>query len=655
MAEYIVGQDMKGKVSFSRKEVRINFDWGTLLPIGGSNAEPYKSFSHDNFSVRFTGKLIPRFTEPYTFVVRSDGDVTLSIKDPSGTLKSLPLTPLATTQTEVSSGKKICSQIVPLQSGRPYDLVLEYHHKTGPASCALSWSSPSTPEEVIDPVIEQGLNLTSYASVLWADDTKSHRWAEKDVFDEKGDLKTSAGNYLFIESNLGSKGTYAVTFTGKADIGIRLFTGKLFVDGTEYKTIPAGGPGYDATKNQTHFQIESDTDTGNFYLSFANAFRDAAGTIPGVTNLHIMRPVDIGSNQAPPDDTLIYPPMKRMIPYFTAIRWLQSANNASTGHWADRTLPGEIWFSRPDLGLPAPAPSGLGGENWESLVMCANETGRDLYLTIPMTADDDYFRKIAQLLRYGSDGVNPYTQTTANPKYPPLNPNLRVYYEVGNEIWNWAFKSTQDCRTISEAAVKNNTEEGQIINYDGKANYRRFHAVRTVKASNIFREVFGDAAIGPRIRPLIEFQYTNAQDTAEISYGFMDDYYNNADGAHVKDPHPVGYYVWGGGGAAYYGVGNGDGAQTDIVFKDSSFEEPVLVDGAKSSDPGAWTFTGMAGIYRGLSSAVASYVPGPDKEVTQAAKLAWASVFIPAPSHCGSTNLAAFTIPQMTKALKYRY
>ena len=39
---------------------------------------------------------------------------------------------------------------------------------------------------------------------------------------------------------------------------------------------------------------------------------------------------------------------------------------------------------------------------------------------------------------------------------------------------------------------------------------------------DIFREVFGDAAIGHRIRPLIEFQYANANNTAGSSFDFLD-------------------------------------------------------------------------------------------------------------------------------------
>ena len=76
---------------------------------------------------------------------------------------------------------------------------------------------------------------------------------------------------------------------------------------------------------------------------------------------------------------------------------------------------------------------------WEDEVMLANETGKDLYITLPVGATTEYIRNLANLIRYGSDGVDPYTAPVADPVYPGLNPNLRVYVEWGNEFWNWAF------------------------------------------------------------------------------------------------------------------------------------------------------------------------------------------------------------------------
>ena len=154
---------------------------------------------------------------------------------------------------------------------------------------------------------------------------------------------------------------------------------------------------------------------------------------------------------------------------------------------------------------------------WEYQVMLANETGKDLYITIPINASDDYVRRLAKLLRYGSDGNNPYEGHVANPRFSGLNPNLRVYVEWGNEVWNWAFGQATIGVEAAKAAVHQGTPEGQIINYDGSrpdGDFRRWAALRTVQASNTFRSIWGDAAMGDRVRMLLEYQYDNIQDTA---------------------------------------------------------------------------------------------------------------------------------------------
>jgi len=47
----------------------VNFDWGT----GG----PHVTLPSDNFSARWTGQVIPAFTETYTFYTQSDDGIRL--------------------------------------------------------------------------------------------------------------------------------------------------------------------------------------------------------------------------------------------------------------------------------------------------------------------------------------------------------------------------------------------------------------------------------------------------------------------------------------------------------------------------------------------------------------------------------------------------
>ena len=50
-----------------------------------------------------------------------------------------------------------------------------------------------------------------------------------------------------------------------------------------------------------------------------------------------------------------------------------------------------------------------GGECWELLVAMANECGKDLYVALPMQAEDAYIEKFGRLIRYGSDGARALT------------------------------------------------------------------------------------------------------------------------------------------------------------------------------------------------------------------------------------------------------
>jgi hypothetical protein len=79
---------------------------------------------------------------------------------------------------------------------------------------------------------------------------------------------------------------------------------------------------------------------------------------------------------------------------------------------------------------------------------------------------------------------------------------------------------------------------------------------------------------------------------------YMDDYFNNGTGNHVKDPHPVSYYLWGTGPAVYYGTVNLWVESNKSWFKDQSFEGYDLKPGTAALAPqgGAWKFEGGAGV-----------------------------------------------------------
>jgi hypothetical protein len=107
----------------------IDHDWGT------GNAHP--NMDDDWFSVRWTGKIMPRFSETYTFRAVSDDGIRLWI---DGDLIIDHYTP----HTAASR-----SGTVALTAYRQHTIKVEYFEQTGSAVARLFWSCPSQPEQIV--------------------------------------------------------------------------------------------------------------------------------------------------------------------------------------------------------------------------------------------------------------------------------------------------------------------------------------------------------------------------------------------------------------------------------------------------------------------------------------------------------------------------
>jgi hypothetical protein len=273
----------------------------------------------------------------------------------------------------------------------------------------------------------------------------------------------------------------------------------------------------------------------------------------------LLRPLGLNNPISHPAGETFTTEFKKLLGGFTAIRfmdYLATLDNQQV-NWADRIEPTDWSQYQPTNGYGY---QGKGGA-WEYLVELANETGKDVWINIPLNASDDYVTKVAQLLAYGSDGTDPYTSPQAAPVYPPLNSNLRVYIEYSNEIWNEYFLQHQELRTAANAEI---AAGNSPLNYDGTTDasvwFKRRIAERIKEISDLFRVVWGTPAMLTTIRPVDEFEYGDGGTYGQIGLNFLDAYYDNGDGvAHVPNPVPVNSYIWGAGGGWYASVNN-DGA-----------------------------------------------------------------------------------------------
>ena len=109
-------------------------------------AEPGKAYAiyiapapapKDEYSVRWTGAIQPKFSETYTFHTVSNDGVRLAINKK----------PVIDNWTAHSD--KEDSGAITLQAGVKYEIVLDYYQNGGGSVIKLMWSSPSQPKEVV--------------------------------------------------------------------------------------------------------------------------------------------------------------------------------------------------------------------------------------------------------------------------------------------------------------------------------------------------------------------------------------------------------------------------------------------------------------------------------------------------------------------------
>jgi hypothetical protein len=153
--------------------------------------------------------------------------------------------------------------------------------------------------------------------------------------------------------------------------------------------------------------------------------------------------------------------------------------------------------------------------SWEYFIKVCNQIGRDAWINIPHLTDDTYITNLARVFRYGSDANgNPYTSDQAVPVNPPLRPDLHLYVEWSNELWNGGFTQAHDNSVAADAEYANNDVNHYAFDKEGASDSNLRHWRRTafeiVHASEIFRSVFGDSAMMPQVRPVLALWTSNS-------------------------------------------------------------------------------------------------------------------------------------------------
>ncbi|QSQ21419.1 PQQ-dependent sugar dehydrogenase [Pyxidicoccus parkwayensis] len=127
-AEYFGTEDLTG-AKVERVDGTVDFRW--------NNGAPMASLGPDGFSVRWTGSVVPQYSETYTFYTQSNDGVRLWV---NGQLLIDNWTRHDTTEN---------SGTISLQAGRAYSLRMEFFEHTGVATARLFWSSAHRSKQLI--------------------------------------------------------------------------------------------------------------------------------------------------------------------------------------------------------------------------------------------------------------------------------------------------------------------------------------------------------------------------------------------------------------------------------------------------------------------------------------------------------------------------
>lgn len=138
-----------------RLDDRVNFNWGT--------GQPDADVRGDYFAVRWTGQVVPLYSEEYTFYAAGDDGVRLWVSDRPINPRD-PGPPITDDAGWSVHGETEYPALEPirLEAGKKYYIMLEMYEAGGGAVARLRWRSASQPRQIIPPtqLIPAGVDQT---------------------------------------------------------------------------------------------------------------------------------------------------------------------------------------------------------------------------------------------------------------------------------------------------------------------------------------------------------------------------------------------------------------------------------------------------------------------------------------------------------------
>ena len=126
--QYYDNRDLTN-LKITRTDPSVNFGWG-----GGS---PGSGIANNTFSARWSGFVVPLYSQTYTFYTTTDDGVRLWVNDQ------------LLIDKWVDQAAKEWSGTIPLTAGQKYSIKMEYFESFGGAESRLRWGSASQAKEII--------------------------------------------------------------------------------------------------------------------------------------------------------------------------------------------------------------------------------------------------------------------------------------------------------------------------------------------------------------------------------------------------------------------------------------------------------------------------------------------------------------------------
>ena len=281
-------------------------------------------------------------------------------------------------------------------------------------------------------------------------------------------------------TSAGSNTVLRYVISSESETGTNLQMGQQYVllyDGAGTVNVGGGVAITSNTAGRIQFSV-----TANYNL-FIEILASTLGN--NIRNIRLLRLADETANLT---TNPFYQGFVDKIAPFKALRFMDwgATNSNPVTNWANRSSTTYFTYATP-TGVP-----------YEVMIQLANQTQKDVWICMPHAADDNYITQMATLFRDN------------------LNPNLNVYLEYSNEVWNWIFEQSH---------YNDNNRPSNL-------NYGRAYAEKAKHTFAIWHNVFG--AQKSRVKRVLGIQvtynYLNEQILSQLNqddwdYGSPTHYY----------------------------------------------------------------------------------------------------------------------------------